>query len=107
MIEEPTIQNTPIISDGEINRLKAIEFEIVKNKDKEPYKQKFNLYTANDHDFMWFFAKITKTKKEKLLDGVLNDEGWTNVNRLRIRLDFLKRFEKSISGYQKELLTNK
>jgi len=60
-------------------------------------KKKKNCYTATNEEFIEFFAKVTKTKQEKLLKDV---EDQIDEKRLELRLAFIKRFKRSIERYQ-------
>lgn len=104
MIEDNIVQDTPILTDKEIEPLKQIKITVTRGKAPSTYSTNQDLYTATDHEFMAWLAKVTKTKKDKLMEGLDTEGkeeggGWNNANRLNRRLTFLKRFRKSIDSY--------
>jgi len=81
--------------------LKEIEFQVTIKKNGTKKTEIRNLYTASDDEFLWYLAKITKSKKEKITKGEDLSKGWTNSNRYSVRLSIIKRFHKSIKRSQK------
>lgn len=105
----PVIQDVPIISDKEIAPLKKIKFTSMRGKSPNTRVTTQDLYTANDTEFMKWLAMVTKTKIARIMatveGGMVENGGWTNVNRLRRRINLIKRFRKSINRYLKTLDT--
>jgi len=89
-------QNVPIISDAQIEPLIQVEFETEKNDSKSGYAYKKNLYTANDGDFLSYFERLTKRKRDKLLEELGLESDWTNSDRLYNRLLIMSKFKKDI-----------
>lgn len=105
----PVVQDIPILTNEDLEPLREIIITTIRGKRPNTRTTTQDLYTANDTEFMKWLAYVTKTKQSRLMatveDGLIENGGWTNANRLRRRLDFLKRYRKSVDRYLKALDT--
>lgn len=95
-------QNVPIISEAQLEPLKQVEFQTAKNNSIKGYVYKKNLYTANDGDFLSFFEKLTKRKRDEILEELKLNSDWTNSDRLKNRLLIMDKFKKDIKTSKSE-----
>lgn len=90
MIEESVVQDVPIITEEELKILTDRKFTVTSGKNGEARKFELDLYEANDREFLRYMTTHSKMSKDVLKD--LGEDGWTNANRLPLRLRLVKEY---------------